>query len=122
MKTDRTMNRNAEHRNEEVKRTLELLDALPNIDVGTHFRTRLMRRIESAETRTQGNGTLVVAFNPRIAFLAFLLVLNLASAMFLFIHTGTSPTSGTTNSMAESFGEDYGGAALSYYDDGSALD
>lgn len=116
------MNRHAEHCNAEIARTLEVLDALPNIDAGPRFRTRLMQRIESAETHTQGNGTVTVAFNPRIAIFALLLLLNLASAMLLFMHTGTATRSGASNSMAESFGEDYGGAALSYYDDRSALD
>lgn len=117
------MNRTAEQRNTEIAETLKMLDALPGIEVSPRFRANLMRRIESTSRPTfQGSGAVAVVFNPKTALIALLLLLNIASAMLLFMHGETKSTTGFSGGIAESFSQDFGGAALSYYDDQSAID
>ncbi|NTV68140.1 MAG: hypothetical protein HGB06_10800 [Chlorobaculum sp.] len=115
------MNRSNEQRNAEVGKTLEMLDKMPKIEVNHHFRARLMQRIDALEVK-QSTGAAVFggAFSPKLAFMTLLLVLNVASAVMMYMHQ--SPQSaGSSAAVAESLNEDYGGPALSYYDDQSAV-
>jgi hypothetical protein len=118
MKQDKKMNRNAE-----IARTLEILDKLPEIKAGSSFRVRLMLRIESMESKPYaGYSVSSRAFSPRMAFLTLLLVLNVASAMLFFMHGQSGSTATASGTLAESFSDEYGGPALSYYDDQSNSD
>jgi hypothetical protein len=71
--------------------------------------------------KTSGTAVFGGAFNPKLAFMALLLVLNIASAFMLYLHE-TPQAVGSSGTIAESISEDYGGPALSYYDDQSAID
>ncbi|MBN1929598.1 MAG: hypothetical protein JW764_08670 [Chlorobiaceae bacterium] len=116
------MNRNSEHLEAEVSKTLELLDQMPKVQVSGRFRTQLLHRIDSMEHAGGAVGTTVLAvFSPKLAFLTLLLMLNIASAMLLFMNGGPQSATGISGTLAETFSDDYGGPALSYYDDQSAL-
>jgi hypothetical protein len=119
MKPDKTMNRSTEQRNAEVEKTLGLLDQMPRVEVNHLFRARLLQRIDAMEAQKSSRTTAFAGgFNPRLAFTALLLVLNVASGVMLYLHESPQATS----AIAESFsGEDYGGPALSYYDDQSTI-
>jgi hypothetical protein len=123
MKPERTMNRNSEKQQAEIAKTLGMLDRMPEVQVNHLFRVRLLQRIESMEvsrksvlTRRDG------IFNPRVAFLALLMVFNVASAGFLFLHESPQQSGTLMGGISETFSEDYGGPALSYYDEQSAID
>jgi len=117
------MNRNSEQQNAEVIKTLEMLDRMPEVKVNHLFRARLMQRIESMEvSRNSRLASSGGAFNPRVAFLALLLILNVASAGFLFLHESPRQNSALSGGISETFSEDYGGPALSYYDEQSAIE
>lgn len=117
MTRDRTMKRNSEHIEAEVSKTLELLNEIPQVQVSGRFRTQLLRRIDSME-QPQGTGATAIAlFSPKVAFLMLLLMLNIASAILLLNNDDSDPASSPTSALAEHFSEDYGGQALSYYDD-----
>jgi hypothetical protein len=123
MKPEKTMNRNSEQKKAEVAKTLEMIDRMPEVEVSHLFRVRLMQRIGSMEGRRSsvlsiGGGV----FNPRVAFLALLMILNVASAGFLFLHESPRQTGALAGGISETFSEEYGGPALSYYDEQSALD
>ncbi|AAM71523.1 MAG TPA: hypothetical protein DEB17_07160 [Chlorobaculum sp.] len=116
------MNRTTEQRNAEVMKTIGLLDQMPRVEVDHLFRVRLMQRIEAMEVKkTSWSALPGGAFNPRLAFMALLLMLNIASALMLFMH-GTPQATGSSGAIAESLTEDYGGPALSYYDDQTTID
>lgn len=122
MKPKKTMNRSTEQRNEEVTKTLGMLDQMPRVEVNHLFRVRLMQRIDTMEiAKSSGAAVFGGAFNPRLAFMALLLVLNIASAFMLYLHE-TPQGAASAGAIAESFSEAYGGPALSYYDDQSAID
>lgn len=115
------MSRTTEQRNAEVKKTLEVLDQMPRVEVNHLFRARLMQRIDAIEThKASGNALFNGALNPKLAFMALLLVLNIASGFMIFMHEPQA--TGPAGTIAESFSEDYGGPALSYYDDQSVID
>jgi hypothetical protein len=116
------MNRTTEQRNAEVTKTIGMLDQMPKVEVNHLFRVRLMQRIEAMEVKkTSWLALPGSSFSPRLAFMTLLLVLNVASAFMLFMHE-TPQATGPSMATAESFSEDYGGPALSYYDDQSAID
>lgn len=116
------MSRTTEQRNAEVTKTLGVLDQMPRVEINHLFRARLMQRIEAMEAnKSSGIAVFGSTLNPRLALMALLLVLNVASALLLFMHE-TPQATGASIAVAESFSEDYGGAALSYYDDQSAID
>ncbi|RXK88671.1 hypothetical protein EST62_02080 [Chlorobaculum sp. 24CR] len=116
------MNRTTEQRNAEVNKTLELLDQMPRVEVNHLFRARLMQRIDAMETgKSSGTALFGGALSPKLAFMTLLLVLNVASALMLFMHE-TPQATGSSGTIAESLSEDYGGPALSYYDDQSAIE
>jgi len=116
------MNRTTEQRNAEVAKTLEMLDQMPGVEVNHRFRAQLMQRIDAMEAgKSSGTALFGGALNPKLAFMALLLVLNIASGFMLFTKE-TPQATGAQGTIAESFSEDYGGPALSYYDDQSAID
>lgn len=122
MKPKKTMNRSTEQRNAEVTKTLGVLDQMPRVEVNHQFRARLMQRVDAMEVKKSPGITVFGgAFTPKLAFMALLLVLNVASAIMLYQHE-TPQASGASGTIAESISEDYGGPALSYYDDQSAID
>ncbi|NTU52499.1 MAG: hypothetical protein HGA97_02120 [Chlorobiaceae bacterium] len=116
------MNRREEQRDTDIARTLGLLDELARIEVSPRFRTQLLQRIASMEQKKRSGFSVSASFSPRVAFFSLLLILNLASALLLFNHDKTeSPVaSAATVGIAESVNDEYGGPALSYYDDQSA--
>lgn len=115
------MNRSFEQLEAEVSKTLEILDRMPQLEPSPRFRAQLMQRINAMEPVSNGGMTVSMAFSPKVAFLALLLMLNIASAMLLFTSQTPQSATGASGTLADSFSEDYGGPALSYYDDQSAL-
>ncbi len=116
------MNRNFEQCEAEVSKTLELLDRMPQVEPSPRFRAQLMQRINAMEPINNGDKPIVsMALSPKVVFLALLLMLNIASAMLLFTSQTPQSTTSASGTLADSFSEDYGGPALSYYDDQSAL-
>ncbi|HHE31937.1 MAG TPA: hypothetical protein ENL07_04765 [Chlorobaculum parvum] len=105
----------------EVSKTLEILDQIPQVEAGHRFRAQLMQRIDSMEPASRSGITASDALSPKVAFLALLLMLNIASGMLMFMNEAPQSASSVSGTLAESFSEDYGSPALSYYDNQSAL-
>ncbi len=105
------MNRSKEQRDAEVMKTMGILDNIPSIKVNHLFRAHLLQRIDAAgESRSFAGG-----FNPRLAFFGLLLGINIAMGTLLFLHQEPQTTARPV-ATAESFSDDYGSPALSYYD------
>ena len=116
------MNRTTEKRNAEVTKTLDMLDRMPRIEVSRNFRVQLLQRIDAMEVKkSSGAAAFGGAFKPKLALMSLLLVLNIASAVMLYMHESPQ-LAGASGTVAEAMSEDYGGGpALSYYDDQSAV-
>ncbi|HWR00664.1 MAG TPA: hypothetical protein VN371_02290 [Chlorobaculum sp.] len=110
------MNRSTEQRDAEVVKTLKILDDMPRLEVHYLFRAHLLQRIDSMENRN----SLAGGFNPRLAFFGLLLILNIGSGMLFFMHGTPQSSINSSGGLADAFNEDYGGPALSYYDQTSA--
>jgi hypothetical protein len=111
-KPDTEMNRTKEHLDAEVAKTMKILDEMPRIEPHHLFRARLLQRIEAAGAADAPAG----GFMPRLAFFSLLLAVNVGMGVLLFTHQDTQPTANRNGAVAESYSEDYGGPALSYYD------
>ncbi|NTW51471.1 MAG: hypothetical protein HGB22_02605 [Chlorobiaceae bacterium] len=110
------MNRSTEQRDAEVVKTLKILDDMPRLEVHHLFRAHLLQRIDAIEAKSSFAVSLSGGFNPRFAFFGLLLVFNIASGMLFFMHGTPQSTTSNSGVLAEAFNEDYGGPALSYYD------
>lgn len=102
----------------EIDRTLHLLDEMKPLEVNHFFRVRLTQRIEKeSELRSNklavGWGSGKIDF--RFAFMALLIIINIASAFVSLIHTG-SPVRTGISEMLDSQGYDYARPAYAYYD------
>lgn len=111
MKPDTDMKRSKEQRDAEVMKTMGILDNMPEIRAHHLFRAHLLQRIESAERSRNVAG----GFNPRLAFFGLLLTVNVGMGLLMFTHQ-ESQTMTPRGDTAEAVSEDYGGPALSYYD------
>jgi hypothetical protein len=112
------MNRTTEQRNTEAAKTLDMLDKMPKVEVNHLFRARLLQRIDAMESGKTAGATLFGgAFSPKLAFMTVLLILNVASAVLLFLHEAPRQNTGAATPVAENVSADYGGPALAYYDD-----
>ncbi|NTW82124.1 MAG: hypothetical protein HGB36_01985 [Chlorobiaceae bacterium] len=102
----------------EIDRTLHLLDEMKPLEVNHFFRVRLMQRIEQeSEQRTNklAIGRVSGKLDLRFAFMALLIIINLASAFISLIHTD-SPVRAGISEMLDSQGYDYARPAYAYYD------
>lgn len=111
-KPDTEMNRSKGQPEAEALKTMNILDEMPVIEAHHLFRARLLQRIES-----EGQSRSVPAgFNPRLAFFSLLLAVNVAMGMIMFLHNEPQSALNRSGAVAEAYSEDYGGPALSYYD------
>jgi hypothetical protein len=102
----------------EVAKTLSLLEDIKPLEVNHFFRVRLMQRIEqesSRQSRTFSTGWGHGKLDLRLAFMAVLIVINLASAMIAVTRNDTSVKSGISEVM-DSQGYDYTRSTYAYYD------
>jgi hypothetical protein len=112
MKPDTEMNRSKEQRDAEVMKTMSILDDMPGIKAHHLFRAHLLQRIEAAERPRAVAG----GFNPRLAFFGLLLAVNVGMGMLMFTHQEPQTMAAHSGDTADAISEDYGGPALSYYD------
>jgi hypothetical protein len=106
------MNSNTEQRRAEAMKTMRILDELPRIEPHHLFRARLLERIESENA----GASVVSGLNPRLAFFSLLLAINIAMGTVLLLDRDTRPSMQGGDAIAESYGDEYGSPALSYYD------
>ncbi len=106
------MNSSNEQRSAEAVKTMRILDELPRIEPHHLFRAHLLQRIESENARA----SVVAGLNPRLAFFSLLLAINIALGTMLFLDRDTRSSMQGGDAIAESYGDEYGSPALSYYD------
>ncbi|NTW93707.1 MAG: hypothetical protein HGB27_03375 [Chlorobiaceae bacterium] len=110
------MKRPDEHIEAEIRRTLQVLDDLPNLQASPLFRVHLMQRIETSHLNASGYGTFrqTEGFRMKFAVAAILLVINISSALLFF--NSQEPLSLTDAGEAiEQLSDDYSGEELAYY-------
>ncbi|NTW62873.1 MAG: hypothetical protein HGA46_02030 [Chlorobiaceae bacterium] len=112
MKQEKKMKNNIDKREEEVRKIMQLLDEMQPLKVSPLFRVHLMERIAAGSTKSRLET--VHNFNPRLAFAALLLVINISSAMLFFSSTERQSKE-TASNATETISDDYTSPALAYY-------
>jgi hypothetical protein len=110
------MNRSTEQRDAEVLKTLNILDDMPSLRPHHLFRAHLLQHIETLPYSGREARAISSGFNPRLAFMAVLLVINIASAGVLFMPHNPEPAGNLVSEVSEPSIDDYASPALSYYD------
>lgn len=112
------MKRPDERIENEIRKTLSVLDDLPKLQPSPLFRIHLMQRIEASGNRPfwslgigQPEGVKV-----KFAFATILLAINITSAA-LFFTAGDTLSLADTGETLEQLSEDYSGEELAYYVD-----
>jgi hypothetical protein len=114
MKQEPMMNKRNEKVESEVNKTMQLLDAMVPLEVGHQFRVRLMQRIDEEFGQTSNVRNFSIRFDFRVALMALLLMLNVAST--LFIKPDEELKVNVAAQVAESQGDEYSTQEFAYYD------
>jgi hypothetical protein len=114
MKQEHMMKKCNEHIEEEISKTLKVLDEMETITAHHLFRARLMHRLEVECGEKQGRG-FGVHLDFRLAFMALLLMVNLGSAL-LSLSNGVQPATTTISELLDSQNDDYASQDFAYYD------
>jgi hypothetical protein len=118
MKKETTMKRPDEHRENEIRRTIAVLDDLPKLQASPLFRVHLMQRIETSGNRPFWSAAtgFPEGIKVKFAFAAILLAINITSAT-LFFTAGETLSLADAGETMEQLTEDYSGEELAYYVD-----
>ncbi|UZJ41016.1 hypothetical protein OO006_11760 [Prosthecochloris sp. SCSIO W1101] len=106
------MNQKA-HIDTQVQKTIEALDNLPQLKAHYLFRTKVMERI-SQEALTHPQQANPAMQSVKFALMAFLLIINIGSALVLMLSNDTEQTLSKQDTL-ESLTNEYSNPALSYY-------
>ncbi len=115
-----TMIKNKDHIHTEVRETMEAFDNLPELKAHYLFRARVMERI-SHEVLTHARETNSATHGLKLALMAFLLIMNIGSALVLMLSNGSEQTF-TKQETIESLTNEYSSPALSYYLDNDNIE
>lgn len=115
------MKRHNNNIEEQVAKTMMLLDEIQPIKVDHHFRVRLMQRIERefGQRSEYSRAGLRNRFDFRLAFMALLIMVNLGYALLSVQHNNLGKTSGISE-MIDNLSDDYPSQEFAYYDQTSA--
>lgn len=106
------MNRN-DRMETDVRKTMEALDNLPRLEAHYLFRARVMERISHEASIRAGEASTSMR-SVKLALMAFLLIVNIGSALVLMLSNGTEQTFSKQDTL-ESLTYEYSSPALSYY-------
>lgn len=110
------MNKRTDRATEEIRKTIAVLDNLPELDTHYLFRARLMEQVSRGATSSSPGVYFSAAYGLKLALVALLLLVNIGTA-FLFTRSASTDSERmfSRNDMLESLTSDYGSPALSYY-------
>ncbi|ABL64466.1 hypothetical protein [Chlorobium phaeobacteroides] len=106
------MKHNIDTKEEEVRKIMQLLDEMQPLKVSPLFRVHLMEKVEAVSNNRRSET--FHSFNPRLAFAALLVVINISSAMLFFSSTEQQAKE-TASNATETVNDDYTSPALAYY-------
>jgi predicted Kef-type K+ transport protein len=104
---------------EQVAKTMKLLDEMKPLKVNHFFRARLMQRIdrEFGPGMKQSHALTGNRFMFRLAFFALLIIINLGSAVLSVQQNNRGTTSGSgLSEMLDKMSDDYASNEFAYYD------
>ncbi|NEX14319.1 MAG: hypothetical protein C1941_06460 [Prosthecochloris sp.] len=109
-----------DHIETEVRKTLALLDTLPELESHHLFRARLFERIEheAAGPYHERHST---AGGLKLALMVFLFVINIGS-VFVLMQSNTSEQMLSKQEVIQSLTNEYNSPALSYYFDNDSVE
>ena len=114
MKQEKMMKQYNENIKAEVSKAIQLLDEVKPLEVHQLFRVRLMRRIEEELEQGETN-KLSNRLDYRLAFVALLFVINLASTLLVMKPDENQPVA-TVGQIADNQSDDYSSQEFAYYD------
>ncbi|MEI7933701.1 MAG: hypothetical protein WCH30_01420 [Chlorobiaceae bacterium] len=114
MKQDTMMKQHNEKIEAEVSKTMNLLDEFVPLELHHQFRVRLMRRVESEIGLERGGQYFGIHFDYRLAFMALIFVINLASTL-LSVQQGDESTT-TISEVSFIQSDNYANQEFAYYD------
>ena len=109
-----------DHIDTEIRKTMEVLENLPDLKTSYLLRARLMERI-SHETSQSFHEVNSAARGLKLALMALLLIINIGSALVLMLSNGNEQML-TKNDILESLTNEYSNPALSYYLDNDSIE
>ncbi|NTV97706.1 MAG: hypothetical protein HGA70_00885 [Chlorobiaceae bacterium] len=109
------MNKRHDNIETEVAKTLNLLEEIKPLEVNHFFRVRLMQRIEQESARGITKFNAGWGLDLRLALMALLIIVNLASAMIAVTRDNSQVKSGISEVM-DNQGYDYTRSTYAYYD------
>jgi hypothetical protein len=109
------MKQHNDHIEAEVMKTLKLLDEMPVLKVHHLFRVKLMQRVDDMQQSSARKGNGALSLNVRLAFMALLLLVNIASAVLFIRSDKVRPLASLGGNASEWFSDDYASPALAYY-------
>ncbi len=104
---------------QEVRKTMGLLDNLPELKAHYLFRAHLMERIEEEKPQT-AVGRYVANYGMQLALIVFLFLINIGSVIALTRSNDSEPMLGK-HQLIESMTNEYSSPTLSCYLDNSGL-
>ncbi|MCG8376036.1 MAG: hypothetical protein MI702_06100 [Chlorobiales bacterium] len=104
-----TMDTN-DHIAAEVRKTINILDNLPELEASYLFRAHLLERIAHEPAKAVNSAT----SGLKLALMAFLLIVNIGSALVLMLSNGNEQMF-SKHDILESLTDEYSSPALSYY-------
>ncbi|WP_237073401.1 hypothetical protein [Prosthecochloris sp. GSB1] len=109
------MNKKNDRITEEIRKTMEVLNNLPELEAHYLFRARLMETVSRSGPISSVKLS-NAAYGFKLALVALLLAVNIGTAMlFMGPAANDSEPAFSRNDMLESLKNDYGSPALSYY-------
>lgn len=114
------MKQSKSHIEQEVRKTLQLLDEMERIAVHPSFRVRLTQRIEREFAEGAQGAAPAWQLNYRLAFMLLLIIINIGTA-FLAMRHDNQETGPAVSDVIETLGDDYSSPTFAYYDQASAL-
>ncbi|NTW56444.1 MAG: hypothetical protein HGB20_05305 [Chlorobiaceae bacterium] len=114
------MNKRHDNIEAEVAKTLGLLDHIEPLEVTHHFRVRMMQHIEQQQSargiRNFNTGWGYNRFDLRLAFMAILIIINLASALLVVNHNSNTQVKQGISEVMDNQAYDYTRSTYAYYD------
>ena len=102
---------------EQVARTMKLLDEMKPLEVNHFFRARLMQRVERefGPGSKHSNSVIENRFALRLAFFTLLIVINIGGTLLSVQQNNPKPASGISE-MLDKLSDDYSSHEFAYYD------
>ncbi|MBN1279871.1 MAG: hypothetical protein K9I59_00635 [Chlorobium sp.] len=99
---------------EQISKTMQMLDGLPDLKTSPLFRVHVMERIDAIDRNRLEHSLIKGRLNIRMALAALLIAVNIGSATVFLTSSGKSGVADAGDAI-EQLRDDYSGPELAYY-------